>query len=305
MVRAMARGRSAGTRRAAAGISVISLLALAACSGGTDTTTPDSNRACAVVQASELSKITGTRLTLRPAGNLPGVCRFRSGKSATAVDLAVTHPVEADSLSLLLDLPTRERGIGDEAWSSTTNTSQAIRLLARRRGAMLSIDLSIEGGPKNRQRAAAREVAKVGVANLPKVPVAKATGLRGTDACKAFASAEVADLLGGKPEVSATQPLGSCLLTVPDKGLNVTVSTLAENADEQTLKSVVASAPSPVLTDANGMPAFWIPIPKNAAAGGQLDLLDGSTLRQISVIGSGFKSDEAQQLAVDLAKLAF
>lgn len=297
----MARRGTRSTVGIGAGLLAVGLLV--GCSGSD--AKPESNRKCAVVQADELSDITGVRLKLIPADEDPRVCRYRGSNNPTEVDLTVTSPVEANSLKLLLTTPTRERGISDEAWSSDVDTALGYRLLARERGAMLTVDLGLDGASSTTARKAARRIAKSGVANLPDVAPKKPTGPRGTKACERFETTKVAEALGGKPEVSATMPPGSCLLTVPDKGLNVTVSVLAELANEQMLGTIIKSAPDPKLTSVSGMPGYWIATPGAADAGGQLDFLDDGTLRQVSVIGTGFTGTEAQELATTIATLGF
>ncbi|MFN8017443.1 MAG: hypothetical protein U0P45_04895 [Acidimicrobiales bacterium] len=281
------------------------LLGVGASACTSDAKPPESNRRCAVVQADELSDLAGTKVELLKADKGSTVCRFVSKDGSVEIRTSVDGPVEAGLPELLLTEPTKVDGIGNEAWYATRNTPLGTRLLARRKGALLTLDLSAIKMTGKERRALAKEIAKAGVPNLPNLPVKAAAGLRGKAACERYATDEVSVALGGVPTVTPSTPPGSCLLEVDDQDLTASVSVLMETGAGTTqLDGLVAGVPDAQKTKVGDAPAYWIPSTQGPSTGGQLDVLSNGKILQIAVIGQGFAKGEAQQVATSLAKTA-
>lgn len=283
----------------------LAALGVAASACSSDSSAPESERRCAVVQSKDISELAGTKVELLQAEKGSSTCRYASKDGSVEVRLGVDGPVEKGFPKLLLTQPSKVEGVGDEAWFGTRNTPLGTRLLARRRGALLTLDLSATKLTGKQRRALAEEIAALGVPNLPKMAVKASTGLRGDAACAPFKSKEIAVALGGVVQVTPTAPPGSCHIDVPDQQRSAGVTVLMESgAGQAQLDSIVAGAPKATKTTVGKAPAYWIEASQGPTSGGQLDVLANGKVLQASIFGQGFAPGEAQAIATKLAQAA-
>jgi len=295
-------GRRDGSTVCVLAVTGVAALVLSGCSGGDDA--PESKRACAVVQADELSDIVGEDMTLAKADPGTSVCTFDSESGTKVVRLSVEGPVEPGLAKLLLAEPEAVKGLGNEAWISTEDVPLDARLLVRKGGALLTVDLAASQLSRKDRRALATEIGEAGVDELPKMKAKKATGERGAEACDRYDTEAIATALGGIPTITPTSPPGSCRLTVEASNLTVAVTPLVEQgATPEQLDSVVAAVDSAEKTKVGEDPAYWIPSPAQDS-GGQLDVLTGKRLLQVAVIGEDVTSDEGKAMAIAVAEVA-
>lgn len=281
------------------------LLGVTATGCTSDAKEPESTRRCAVVQADELSDLAGTKVELLKAEKGSTVCRFVSKDGSVEIRTSVDGPIEKGLPELLLTDPDKVDDIGNEAWFATRNTPLGTRLLARRKGALLTVDLSAIKLTGKQRRQLAEDIAAAGIDALPNLPVKQAAGLRGEAACERYTTDDVAVVLGGVPTVTPSTPPGSCLIEVEDQSLTASVSVLMETgAGQPQLDAVVAGVPDKEKAKVGSAPAYWLPSTQGPSTGGQLDVLSNGKILQIAVIGKGFAKGEAQALATELAQTA-
>ncbi len=293
---------ASGARIALAAVAVSALVG--GCSSD-DSGAPVSKRRCAAVQAEELSKIIESDMVLQKAEKGSTLCRFTNAEQTVDVQLSVDGPVEAGLAELLLTEPEPVKDLGDEAWFTTRNTPLGTRLVVRKKGALLTIDLGAPRLTAKNRKAIATAIGEAGVENLPRLAVKEPTGERGEAACERFAADEASVVLGGVPEVTPTSPPGSCELTVEAQDLSVLVSVLLESgATEGHLDAIAGGAPDAEKTTVGALPAYWIPATGGADSGGQLDVLDDTRLLQIAVLGVDLKEGEGLALATGIAQIA-
>lgn len=292
-------------RSAAGPLMLVAALILTTACSDSDDPAPASNRRCAVVDAGDISELVDTAVTLQKAGAAPAVCRFSDSEEAVDVRIEVGGPVEAGQPKLLLDDPGQIRGLGSEAWWSTTNTPLEVRVLVRQVGALLTIDLTAPDLKPGEKRAAAVGIAEKAVARLPKVALPKPGGPRGAKACAPFKDPAVEVALGGAPVLTPTNPPGSCSLVLEARGLTVVVNVLVDKrATPQMLSDIVKGAPEAAPAAVGGLLGWWIEAPGGDASGGQLDVLDGQRLLQIAVLGSELEPGTALTMATAVGKVA-
>lgn len=292
------------TRHLAGALALGALVtALVGCSS--DGAPEASTRRCAVVQAPELSKITGLDLSLQPHQKGSSACTFTTEDDQTVVVLNVRGPVEPAETSLTLQDPRTEAGLGDEAWSSTTGTPLGTRLQARKEGALLTVDVRKPGATAAEERTIARAIAKAGIPELPKMPTKGAKGPRGTKACEPFTGSKAAAALGGKTTVDAVNPPGSCLITLEELHISIPVTTIVESgASRASLDALVKGAPDAKPVELAGNEGYWVPDPAAPGQGGNLTLLIDDRLVQISVIAQDLPDGDHYRLATAAGVLA-
>lgn len=298
----MSGGRSGRVWKLGVAASVLAVVVVG-CSN--DDPEPETKRACAAVQPSELSDIADTKLDLLEAEEGSTICRFVNSDGSVEVQTMVEGPVEAGTPELLLSNPKELKDIGDEAWIATKDTRLGTKVIVRKGGSMLTIDLGASKLTGKEREALAIAIAEAGVENLPEQKVKPAGGQRGEEACERYTTDEVTVLLGGVPVVTPSTPPGSCQLVVEDENLTVRIGVLQESgATEDSLDAIVSAIETPVEAKVGENPAYWIVSTAGPEAGGQLDVLDDDRLLQVAVTGTGFATDEAQALATEIATIA-
>ena len=286
------------------GISVaaVAMMSLAGCSSD-DAADALPKRGCARVATNEISEIVGTDVTLEKAGKEPGRCTYVDQDGKTIVELQVVKPVEAGAAKLTLTDPEQVKDLGTETWVSQTNAPLGTIVMARRKGALLQVDLGT-GASKAVDEKRAIAIARAGVENLPDVKVAKADGPRGAEACEVFEAPEIAVLMAGAPKVTTSPPPGSCTLTSADREMFVVYNLLVpKGATSTSLDDMVANAADVEELEVLGRPARWVPPLGELEEGGQLDVLDGDRLFQVAVAGAS-EGTPAKELAVGIAEVA-
>lgn len=275
----------------------------ASCSSDEPKAAP-SKRPCALVQADELSDLLDTEMTLRAATKGVAGCRYTSKGGVFEVRLDERGPVEAGQLGLELTEPEVEKGIGDEAFSSTVNVPLDIRLSARDGGAAVDVDVMHKGGSSAQTRATARKVAAAAVGSLPKQSVKKSAGPRGKEACAPFVTEAASEAFGGKATGTPSNPPGSCTVTIADQDITLAVTVLMDaNATEESLEGLVAAV-EPTKVQVGEGAAYWLPTPGGDQNGGQLTFLAGDRLLQVTALGDGLEKGQALTVATAAAEIA-